>query len=505
MSVPSDDRPIVSVRCSFDLKMDAGAWESPESRLDNRLNSHTNLTEIAAAMDFLWRNDIPPEKVVMGFAFYSRTFTLSDRKCQKKGCLFDGGCTPGRCSGEVGFMTNSEIESNMVGMSAGSTLDADAAVKILVSGLYRDQWISSDDGETFKLKADFARSLCLGGVMVWAVSHDNGKGKFSKELQQATKYKSFSVGTTTSYGMTLRGDKIPVEQCFWTNCGKSCPYGWTHVRRRDQWSYGNTHMVDDSGCKPGQDSRLFCCPPGPEPYCGWYSLNNGRCSGTCPGADGLYEWHEWSEIASSGGGCTNGKSQKACCRRDHPEVRPPIQAMRLWDKCGWAGSEPRCAASTCDGYYPWRNNLVGSTNLGSGATHCYYDSAATLRGDQPYCCSADLDDEKWDNCAFTTSGGAYVEKYYGEGYCDGNCPPGRVKIGLDGSLDSCSGGNRALCCEPVVSRPAKSHLGSYEDLLAAFQQWANDPSSRDCGGSTPETNLGNSGRRGRRRSADKAP
>jgi GH18 family chitinase len=40
----------------------------------------------------------------------------------------------------------------------------EAAVKILKFN--KNQWLTYDNAETFKLKAQFASSQCLGGVMV---------------------------------------------------------------------------------------------------------------------------------------------------------------------------------------------------------------------------------------------------------------------------------------------------------------------------------------------------
>lgn len=45
------------------------------------LDSHTNLTELKTTLDLLWRNDIDPEKVVLGMAFYGRAFTVADTSC----------------------------------------------------------------------------------------------------------------------------------------------------------------------------------------------------------------------------------------------------------------------------------------------------------------------------------------------------------------------------------------------------------------------------------------
>ncbi|KAF3391710.1 hypothetical protein F1880_007962 [Penicillium rolfsii] len=157
-----------------------GKWDLGNKWVDPVLNSHTNLTEIANALDLLWRNDIKPEKVVIGLAFYGRVFAAADGKCIDPGCPFVSGGNLGKCSHEVGILLNSEIMDIMNEKSLQSRLDEDVAVKIL--SFDDTQWLIYDNGDTFKLKVDFARSYCLGGVMVWAVSHDLLYGNFSTVL-----------------------------------------------------------------------------------------------------------------------------------------------------------------------------------------------------------------------------------------------------------------------------------------------------------------------------------
>lgn len=47
-----------------------GAWDSPEDQIGSYVYAHTNLTEITDALDLLWRNDVPANKVNMGLGFY---------------------------------------------------------------------------------------------------------------------------------------------------------------------------------------------------------------------------------------------------------------------------------------------------------------------------------------------------------------------------------------------------------------------------------------------------
>ena len=54
---------------SYDLH---GGWDLNSKWTGAFINSHTNLTEIKSGLDLLWRNDINPNKVVLGMAFYGR-------------------------------------------------------------------------------------------------------------------------------------------------------------------------------------------------------------------------------------------------------------------------------------------------------------------------------------------------------------------------------------------------------------------------------------------------
>lgn len=179
----------------------AGSWKTPKSWPGNHLNSHTNLTEIKDAFDLLWRNKIDPDQVNMGLAFYARTFSVSNPGCMSPGCLFDAGGSAEPCTNAVGVMSNPEIMGKLVRKSQGE-LDKTAASKILKFGR---TWLTYDDVDTWKLKLDFARSQCLGGAMVWAISQDTSEGKFSKQLQIATGYKSRAV-TTFNSSVSLGGD-----------------------------------------------------------------------------------------------------------------------------------------------------------------------------------------------------------------------------------------------------------------------------------------------------------
>ncbi|THX63759.1 glycoside hydrolase, partial [Aureobasidium pullulans] len=147
---------------SYDLH---GTWDKGNKWTGAYLGAHTNLTEIQDAIDLLWRNDITPDKVVMGLAFYGRAFSATSTSCMEPGCTYESGALLGKCSQEISILLNSEIDELVAEKNLQPQLYEDAAVKVAT---WDDQWVAYDDHETLKLKVEFAKSQCMGGVMVWA-------------------------------------------------------------------------------------------------------------------------------------------------------------------------------------------------------------------------------------------------------------------------------------------------------------------------------------------------
>jgi GH18 family chitinase len=191
-----------------------GTWDVGNKWTGPWLNAHTNLTEIKESMDLLWRNGIDPEKVVLGMAFYGRTFTLTVPSCNKPGCAYASGGEKLRCSGDVGVALNSEIQQLVAKSASKPEFYRDAAVKVLQYN--DDQWVSYDDADTIQLRADFARSQCLGGVMVWAVSQDDMHGNYSRAVKKAANRQSALVYVEDELMYTLPPQKA--RECTWTNC-----------------------------------------------------------------------------------------------------------------------------------------------------------------------------------------------------------------------------------------------------------------------------------------------
>lgn len=448
----------------------SGAWRTPESWRGSQLNSHTNLTEIKDAFDLLWRNKVNPDQVNMGLAFYARTFTASSTECMSPGCPFDAGGPSAYCTNAVGIMSNSEIMRKLRRKTDKVELNKEAAVKIAkiatIPKIGRE-WLTYDDVDTWKLKLDFARSQCLGGVMVWAISHDTSDGKFSKQLQTVTGYKSKAVTTFNStitfpsgffYETTVNEANVNVviNQCRWTNCAQMCPSGWSAVRRSDPYAHHhNELMMDDTGCS-GNGSRTFCCPPGKQPTCQWLSLNGGKCNPGCP-KDYMYE------VASTKAGCRNGKAQVACCSGDTP-------ALAVYRQYKWKGKEHNCDTDLGVEQCEWIMPLVSSWG-GSGDQLCLDSNGKEPKtahhSDEPDPNKANLSE-----CSWYDSFDLGLTNIVDREECNGNCPSGKIKIALEQNQSQCKKGIVAYCCNAEMT---VTHTDLNENLGDALRAWVENP------------------------------
>ncbi|KAF4951437.1 hypothetical protein FSARC_12920 [Fusarium sarcochroum] len=190
---------------SFDLH---GAFRTPDSWINNKLNAHTNLTEIADAVDLLWRSGVPSSNVNLGLAFYSRTLTASSSDCIHKGCPFDSAGQSWGCSGELGLLSNADINLMVSSSNTKPGLDEKAAVRTMRRD---DQWIAYDDQTTIQIKVDFARSQCMGGVFVCLTKQD---------------FDGVDLGDYT------------VESCRWSNCAGDYPSGYEAIKRVEDGEKG---------------------------------------------------------------------------------------------------------------------------------------------------------------------------------------------------------------------------------------------------------------------------
>ncbi|PWY74466.1 glycoside hydrolase [Aspergillus sclerotioniger CBS 115572] len=427
---------------SYDLH---GTWNMGEE-WNGAVNAHTNLTEIKNAFDLLWRKNIPPFKVNMGMAFHGRTFTLADPSCTEPGCTFLSGGDEGDCSLSAGTLFNSEINRMIHQDNLNPTLNSDVAVKTIVWNT--DQWVAYDDQDTWKIKANFAKSQCLGGVFVRSVDEDDRNHTFSKGLMEAlgneynldiktglTKVAFNELSTTTG----SRSQSSHKQYCRFVNCGASCPNGFTEVTRADQPSQ---IMQDSTSCPLDSDqTQKLCCPTSSKvPICQWRGFDDsGKCTGGCSGDE--------TELGTSTDGCHSGY-QSACCSI--------TKSTEPWSQCQWTSCEND---ETCPSGYHF---VAGSRQGWGGRKSC------SGKQQYNYCCSGSVPGI-FSRCEWTHPSGDY---------CSASCPSDSIRVagqsifssGTDQTVDTlgCLHGNEAYCCSGAqqVSSP-KSSLSSVSQEQSA--------------------------------------
>jgi hypothetical protein len=143
---------------------------------------------------------------------------MTSEACNRPGCTYESGGQRGKCSKEVGILLNSEIDDLVKQHGVTPVLYKKEAAKVAIWG---NQWVSYDDEETFKMKSEYAQTRCLGGLMVWAISHDTKDAKYHKALAKAANRKILSSPMTDGSNNAFEELEVAAPQCKWTNCGES--------------------------------------------------------------------------------------------------------------------------------------------------------------------------------------------------------------------------------------------------------------------------------------------
>ncbi|EFX06695.1 chitinase [Grosmannia clavigera kw1407] len=282
-----------------------GVWDSTNP-IGSIVQAHTNLTEIKLAVELLWRVNVRPSQVVMGFGFYGRAFTLADSSCTTIGCPFSSSAKPGPCTATSGYLAYYEIEEVLKSNSGVDVIwDKDAAAKYFTWDT--NQWISYEDSDTFKQKVDWANDVGIGGALIWASDLDNYEWTAHKALTGRT-----NLGSELSIKVSALSTSVPadLDSFFAQDCfvfpfkvdldnpqASSCGSGYTRVG------------YDKAGCK-GKDGicgKPICCKTSSAPkVCKWRGFG-GDWNGQCHAGE--------VELASSSWGGIPGESGTGKCRR----------------------------------------------------------------------------------------------------------------------------------------------------------------------------------------------
>jgi chitinase len=400
-----------------------GVWDS-DNPIGSVVLAHTNLTEIESAFDLFWRNDVPANKLNIGFGFYGRSFQLAQPSCFRPGCEFKGGAEPGPCSNNSGTLSYREIVDIIDHNNLEPYYDKKAGVKYIVWN--EDQWVSYDDEETFKQKIDFANKLGLGGMLVWSVDQDTDDLKAMSALLAPKDLSHFQKKAQN----TAFWQDISNADCYVTECGGSCQTGF--IQTTTQPCGDATKITRHS---KGEDSAL-CCPisAAPDPNkCQWRGTAPS-CNGHCHDGEVSLQLNRWGD----GKFCEDG-NKAYCCETTSDRS----------NGCYWTNAGGKC--STEDELFTFSGTLLDTvvdalevfppTLIGLALEETL--SGISIELESRYCCPPD-DAKHWSNCA-----------WHGEpGSCDDNrCNTGQqvqltsAKYGLGESCFPRSERTRVFCCD----------------------------------------------------------
>ncbi|XP_011303299.1 probable chitinase 3 [Fopius arisanus] len=116
-----------------------------------------------------------PRKIVMGAPLYGQSFSLAERSQRGLNAPTYGGGEAGESTRARGFLAYYEICERT--LKRGWTVIQDPDRRIGPYAYSGDQWVSFDDAEQIRLKAEFIKKMGLGGGMVWALDLDDFKNR----------------------------------------------------------------------------------------------------------------------------------------------------------------------------------------------------------------------------------------------------------------------------------------------------------------------------------------
>ncbi|KAG9759588.1 glycoside hydrolase family 18 protein, partial [Aureobasidium melanogenum] len=382
---------------SYDLH---GVWDK-HNPIGNIVQGHTNLTEIKQSVDLLWRNDVPPGKVVLGTGFYGRSFTLSDPKCSTPGCEFSGAANPGDCTGAGGILGFFEIQEILANNNDIEKVhDEDAAVNYFKFD--NDQWVSYDDATTFDQKVKWADSVGLGGLMAWSIDMDDEQFTALSGLIGKPAGQGLNKSLALKEVQTASWSSDNGQDCYATECGDTCPPDWAIMT-----SYR-------SNCG-GHKYRKFCCPRDRMPRdCTWRGGESGgpgrACHGQCHNGELTLLFDGWGSQR-----CASGR-QTFCCTADR--YKELLEGCQLGD-CG----------GSCD-KFTGTYEVAKQYDFGACWNHAIHGYK------RPWCCKQNM-----------------ACHWVGKGSCDQNNCDGHndIQLSLSGYGDSSTlcgvaGRKKSLCC-----------------------------------------------------------
>jgi hypothetical protein len=482
-----------------------GVWDQHNIWTGPYLKGHTNITEIEDGLDLMWRNGINSDKVVMGYGFYGRGFTMKSPSCSTPpNCEFSGPAFGGDCTNEPGILSyngespqhnttfvsftdnwRTEVMSKQDELSAVVKYDKKSSVKWMTYG--SNQWVSFDDAESFQEKLKYQHSRCLKGLMIWDLGLDTanydaliglfGEDAVSAGLQDSTlnpdeeKQLAFDLSAYT-------GQNCYVSTVCTDGKSKSkeaiCKAGYSSAAVGHQLKSGHQEVVFAGGCLKGEFKHI-CCPNKAMPKnCEWIGAPERSVFG-CDGKCGKSQFELNQDLyADQYGNAQCGSGHRSLCCDS-----TPILQKCHWTDCDWTSdSNGNCASDEVnvatrydddDGFMCKTQTGMGNGGQTGTVTHQHFRSYCCPKSDPLEKCSWSNDPEyfsgKWKSSTYACEDDVTNDRCRKVAICQSrSCFDGKLAVTRGGVTPAIfqlgmrepmcwldrfeDDGGAALCCSP---------------------------------------------------------
>lgn len=160
-----------------------GGWESQTGHNAPLFHSpkHDKTNELATlnvnwSVNYWLQNGAPREKIMLGVGSYGRSFTLDRQSETGIGAAASQKGRAGPYTREPGSLGYNEICEAFKRQPSKWTIVREPDYLAPYAYDNERQWVGYDDVESLRLKAQFAKSMGLGGMMMWSIETDDFLG-----------------------------------------------------------------------------------------------------------------------------------------------------------------------------------------------------------------------------------------------------------------------------------------------------------------------------------------
>uniref|UniRef100_A0A6G1S735 chitinase n=1 Tax=Aceria tosichella TaxID=561515 RepID=A0A6G1S735_9ACAR len=165
-----------------------GGWESKTgmnaplfSSRKHDLSSSDQMLNVNWSVNYWLQQGAPREKLMLGVGSYGRSFTLDKEQVNGINAPASQKGRAGPYTREPGSLGYNELCEAFKRSPQSWTIVRDPDYLAPYAYNRERQWVGYDDQESLALKAQFAKSMGLGGMMMWSIETDDFRGSCHSE------------------------------------------------------------------------------------------------------------------------------------------------------------------------------------------------------------------------------------------------------------------------------------------------------------------------------------